>query len=485
MGGIFINYRSGGHTAVVHGLHERLASHFGDATVFLDKPSLHVGDRYPDVIRRRLMNADVLIAMIHGNWLDERNADGVRLLDRDRDWVREELELAFTMNKKIVPLLIDETSLPAAADLPPSVGDLAHRQARRVHSDALSSDSRALIEELERDVAPTWSPRTTTPTQQQPIVRPFSPVPVVLMLVLLVTPTLLTINQRPSSNHVPMSAYIALCLTLVMLIRLVASLLIFPIRPGINTMERVTHPMSPIRYYNIFARPMGILIQGFTGAIAILGALSLHFPKIVVYAVSATAVLLFVFGISYSVVLVSRQEHADEQRARHWPEPLPFPPDPVILRREVWRLDGQLDAWSAPLSREQSDKAHWAVNAIRENATQIRHRALRSRHSWLMADQPAKLVRYLVWTTAIVGLLAAAILPRVLNHLVSPGRASFTIVGGAVVTSLIAAAILELDYQQQRWRARNVTADVTGDAERLSRRLDELLQPPSWEALDE
>jgi hypothetical protein len=200
-----------------------------------------------------------------------------------------------------------------------------------------------------------------------------------------------------------------------------------------------------------------------------------------VYAVSATVVLVFFISLAYGVVLISRQEEADEKRAKNWPQPLPLPPDPVILRREVWRLDGHLKTFRAPLSRQQSDKARWAASAILANATEIRRRALRGRQAWLMTDKPRRLVGYQLWTTAIVGFLAAALMPQVLNHIVSPVRASLSILGGAAAICLIAAAILELDYRWQRLQARNVAAEVTSDAERLTRRLEELLQPPAWE----
>ncbi|HEX4705113.1 MAG TPA: toll/interleukin-1 receptor domain-containing protein [Pseudonocardiaceae bacterium] len=476
MGGIFINYRSGNHAVIVHALYERLAGYFGEESVFLDKPSIHAGSRYPDEIKKRLMDSDVLIAVIHDGWLNERDADGARLLDRDRDWVRMELEIALASDKMIVPILADDAVLPQADELPTSISDLAHRQARRVLADAVSRDTRALIEELERDVAPTWAPGEAEPAQA--IRRPFR-VPIAVAIALLVAPPLCTIGSHASMHdNPPPTIYLALLSVFVMLARLIAGVPVFLGQRGINSLEREIHPMPPMRFHRRIGIPLTALLYVFCGAIVIAGAILSHLSRLAVYAVIATVFLVFVTALIRTMLLVSREERSDDERAKHWPKPLPVPPDPLTLRREVSLLDDRLGMWKPPLSREQRDKAQWMLGAVKDSVAESRHRTARTRRLWLLTDHPVRMVGYLWWTAGTIGMLAAAVVPRIVGRLLSPTRGSVTIVAGAVIVCLILWAILELDYRRQRSRTLAVAADVTGDVERLTQRLAELLQPP-------
>lgn len=66
---IFINYRNGDHTPLVNELYEQLAHHFGADQVFLDRYTIRPGGRYPNELRDGVAHADVLISIIHREWL--------------------------------------------------------------------------------------------------------------------------------------------------------------------------------------------------------------------------------------------------------------------------------------------------------------------------------------------------------------------------------------------------------------------------------
>lgn len=159
MGGVFINYRrSPRATDAVHRLRERLSRHFGDAQVFLDTSSMLPGNRYPDDLRDRVHDCEVLLVTIPEGWLEARDPSSERCLDRAGDWVRHEIELALAAGKTVIPLLLDAAEPPPPALLPVSIRELSLRQAHRVTSDDWDAAVEELIATLETLVAPEWVP---------------------------------------------------------------------------------------------------------------------------------------------------------------------------------------------------------------------------------------------------------------------------------------------------------------------------------------
>ena len=115
---IFINYRrsdTGGHGRA---LHEYLSGCFGNHSVFFDRSTIESGDIFPDTLRQGVEGCACLLALIGPEWLDVRGNDGNRRLDDPQDFVRREIALALEQGKKVIPVLFDETLVPARDRLP-------------------------------------------------------------------------------------------------------------------------------------------------------------------------------------------------------------------------------------------------------------------------------------------------------------------------------------------------------------------------------
>ncbi|MDF3148151.1 toll/interleukin-1 receptor domain-containing protein, partial [Streptomyces sp. T21Q-yed] len=126
MGGIFINYRRGDHEDVVRELYDRLEQHFGEDQVFRDVASIVPGQRYPDTLRERVADCEVLLVVVHRGWLQARGPSGGLRLDDEADWVRREIDQALHTGKTVVPLLLDGAAPPRPDQLPWPVRELAH-----------------------------------------------------------------------------------------------------------------------------------------------------------------------------------------------------------------------------------------------------------------------------------------------------------------------------------------------------------------------
>jgi tetratricopeptide (TPR) repeat protein len=146
--GVFINYRRRDVPAVAGVLYDQLIERFGEDQVFRDCDSMQAGEHYPTALREGLERAAILIAVIGPEWLTLADEDGVRLLDRDRDWVREEITRAFDRGIRVIPVLVEGAERVPYADLPKDIRELANLQSVRVDHVKPTRDIEALIDRL-------------------------------------------------------------------------------------------------------------------------------------------------------------------------------------------------------------------------------------------------------------------------------------------------------------------------------------------------
>jgi hypothetical protein len=120
---LFLSYRVA--TAAPHAgrLYDRLASHFGDVTIFYDRARLRPGAFWQDRLRQELQEAAAVLAFIDPTWsgsFDTRS--------EVEDIVRFELETAIRLQRTVVPLLVGGAKLPDRRDLPSTLQGVLDRQ---------------------------------------------------------------------------------------------------------------------------------------------------------------------------------------------------------------------------------------------------------------------------------------------------------------------------------------------------------------------
>ena len=92
----------------------------------------------------------MLIAVIGKRWLISSEAEGSRRLDNPDDFVRLEIATALKRNIRVIPVLVDDASVPRASDLPDDLKSLVRRNAVEVSHTRFGADSERLIAALER-----------------------------------------------------------------------------------------------------------------------------------------------------------------------------------------------------------------------------------------------------------------------------------------------------------------------------------------------
>jgi hypothetical protein len=150
--GIFISYRQDDSKPWAVLLRDTLAETFGDEHVFLDKDALHAGN-WRDQLHAALDRTGVVLVVIGQRWLSTTDAAGRRRLWNDDDVHRQEIAIALARPAiTVIPVRVDQATLPQPEDLPADLRALLDRQSREISDSKLRRqvDLQLLTEDIER-----------------------------------------------------------------------------------------------------------------------------------------------------------------------------------------------------------------------------------------------------------------------------------------------------------------------------------------------
>lgn len=123
MSPIFISYRHSD-DARVGRVADALEARFGRTSVFRDVGSIAGGADFARVLDSAIQESSVVLVAIGPDWSER--------LAQSNDFVRREVAAALEQGKKVVPVLLDDTPLPKAAELPTDLRGLVSLHAARV-----------------------------------------------------------------------------------------------------------------------------------------------------------------------------------------------------------------------------------------------------------------------------------------------------------------------------------------------------------------
>lgn len=158
MGLVFVNYRMVDTAYGAADVAASLSDTIGRDQVFLDHDSMIPGEDYPTALRDALERCDILVAVIGPAWLS-RDGTGVRLVDRERDWVREEIAHALERGIPVVPVLLRDARQPTVDELPGVIRRFALCQHIELPVVDLADGKRRLVEALVRQAPALLVPR--------------------------------------------------------------------------------------------------------------------------------------------------------------------------------------------------------------------------------------------------------------------------------------------------------------------------------------
>jgi hypothetical protein len=134
---VFICYRRVETPHVAGRIYDRLKDALGKEQVFKDTYSIPLGaNNFKTTIRDALQNVRFLLVLIGTSWADVADEHGRRRLDNPEDHVRNEIEYGLqTQAVQVIPVLVDNASMPLTKNLPGPLELLPERQSVIIRGD--------------------------------------------------------------------------------------------------------------------------------------------------------------------------------------------------------------------------------------------------------------------------------------------------------------------------------------------------------------
>ncbi|MCB1802409.1 MAG: toll/interleukin-1 receptor domain-containing protein [Gammaproteobacteria bacterium] len=146
---IFISYRRRDTAAYARIVQERLSEVFGADHVFIDFRDIAPGEDFVGRIERSLEAVDTVLVLIGDRWLSLTDDEGRVRIEDPHDIVRLEIITALKQDKRIVPVLLGGTPMPAESELPQVLRPLARRNAVELSDSRWDYDLGRLVDTLQ------------------------------------------------------------------------------------------------------------------------------------------------------------------------------------------------------------------------------------------------------------------------------------------------------------------------------------------------
>lgn len=146
---IFISYRRTDAPGYVRALMSDLRNTFGSKQVFLDMEDIKAGNDFVSIIEQAVGECEVLLAVIGSNWLTVMNEFGQRRIDDPDDFICLEIISAIKNHIPVIPVLVDQSRIPKAEELPVQLQILASLQAITLSHDRWDDDMQKLLSAID------------------------------------------------------------------------------------------------------------------------------------------------------------------------------------------------------------------------------------------------------------------------------------------------------------------------------------------------
>lgn len=142
---IFINYRREDSAGDAGRISDRLFQEFGKDKVFIDVDTIPLGVDFIKYLESQVAKCDVLLAVIGRQWLKITDNTGKRRIDNEKDFVTIEIMAALRRNIRVIPLLVQNSSMPTQDELPSNLKALASRNGISIRHEHFHDDMTKLI----------------------------------------------------------------------------------------------------------------------------------------------------------------------------------------------------------------------------------------------------------------------------------------------------------------------------------------------------
>ena len=149
MSKIFISYRRDDSAGYAQAIYNQLVQHFSKDRVFMDVDTIQPGVDFGRVIEKAVSECDVLVAIIGKRWAGGEVSATSRL-HNPKDYVRLEISTALVREIRVIPVLVDGTTMPSEDTLPASLQPITRRHAIEITNTRFNFDVERLITAIRR-----------------------------------------------------------------------------------------------------------------------------------------------------------------------------------------------------------------------------------------------------------------------------------------------------------------------------------------------
>jgi len=150
MNRIFINYRRTESQFVAGALARELRKTFGERRVFRDQEDIRGGVAWSEYLLGEIAGDSAVLVLIGRGWAQTVDSQGRRRLDLPDDPVRLEIADGLRDRAFVLPILLEDATMPQESDLPADIRKLAGLNALRLRDTDWHHDSTAICDALKQ-----------------------------------------------------------------------------------------------------------------------------------------------------------------------------------------------------------------------------------------------------------------------------------------------------------------------------------------------
>jgi TIR domain len=162
MSKVFISYRRDDAAGYAQAIYGRLERHLRRDQIFMDVDTIEPGVDFVTRIKQAVSESDVVIALIGKRWMGELENAPPRIQD-PHDFVHLEIATALSRDIRVIPVLVDNASMPRPDGLPSALQPLVRRHALELSNTRFRFDLERVSQAVQKELVP---PRIPEPIKR-------------------------------------------------------------------------------------------------------------------------------------------------------------------------------------------------------------------------------------------------------------------------------------------------------------------------------
>ncbi|MEM9888433.1 MAG: toll/interleukin-1 receptor domain-containing protein [Bacteroidota bacterium] len=146
---VFISYRRKDTLNISERIVDHLSIDLGRNFIFKDTDSIPIGENFNEIIKNSISKSSVCVIVIGDKWISKSDKAASKGIFFEHDAVRKEIELAIELKKPIIPILVNNATMPSKESLPRNIQGLTDYNAIVIRNDPhFKSDINLLISNI-------------------------------------------------------------------------------------------------------------------------------------------------------------------------------------------------------------------------------------------------------------------------------------------------------------------------------------------------